>query len=163
MSYHTCELFRESVTGQDGHTYDASPLTREPMTIDLLRLNHIVKQIIDEFKSSSSSSSSQKHFLFKLDVDIRKAERRAIFQVPTKTIYRTELISKRDPAVVILKTEGAKANREASYYVQFGYHLHIVHIYGIVENDFNSLMLVQEYATEGDLEELFRENEFRPS
>ncbi|CAF1343950.1 unnamed protein product [Rotaria sordida] len=160
MSYHTCELFRESVTGQDGHTYDS--LTREPMTIDLLRLNHIVKQIIDEFKSSSSSSS-QKHFLFKLDVDIRKAERRAIFEVPSKTIYRAELISKLDPAVVILKTEGAKANCETSYYVQFGYHLHIVHIYGIVENDFNSLMLVQEYATEGDLEELLRENEFRPS
>ncbi|CAF1561416.1 unnamed protein product [Rotaria sordida] len=33
----------------------------------------------------------------------------------------------------------------------------------MVENDSNSLMLVQEYASEGDLEELLKENEFRPS
>jgi serine/threonine protein kinase len=33
----------------------------------------------------------------------------------------------------------------------------------MVENDSNSLMLIQEYATEGDLAELLRENEFQPS
>ena len=42
-------------------------------------------------------------------------------------------------------------------------HPHIVHTYGMVEHDFNSLMLVQEYATEGDLAELLKDNEFRPS
>ncbi|CAF4486217.1 unnamed protein product, partial [Rotaria sp. Silwood2] len=73
----TCELFREPVTGQDGHTYErnaiitwlkkngTSPITREPMTIDSLRSNHTVKQLIDEFKSSSS----QKHFLFKMAIE----------------------------------------------------------------------------------------------
>ncbi|CAF0983740.1 unnamed protein product [Rotaria sordida] len=167
----TCELFREPVTGQDGHTYErdaiitwlkkngTSPITREPMTIESLRPNHTVKQLIDEFKSSSS----QKHFLFKFGVDIKKAERRAIFQAPGKAIYRAEWISKPGPAVVLLKIDGAKASREASYYVQLGCHPHIVHTYGMVENDANSLMLVQEYASEGDLAELLRENEFRPS
>ncbi|CAF4640193.1 unnamed protein product [Rotaria sp. Silwood2] len=168
----TCELFREPVTGQDGHTYErnaiitwlkkngTSPITREPMTIDSLRSNHTVKQLIDEFKSSSSS---QKHFLFKYGTDIRKAEKRAIFQAPGKSIYRAEWISKHGPAIVLLKIDGAKASREASYYVQLGCHPHIVHTYGMVENDTNSLMLVLEYATEGDLAELLKENEFRPS
>ena len=63
----------------------------------------------------------------------------------------------------MLKIEGAKARREASYYVQLGCHPHIVHTYGVVENESNSLMLVQEYATEGDLAELLKEKEFRPS
>ncbi|CAF3705351.1 unnamed protein product [Rotaria sp. Silwood1] len=167
----TCELFCDPVTGQEGHTYErdaitawlqktgTSPITREPMTIDSLRPNHTVKQLIDEF----TSSSSQKHFLFKYGIDIRKAERRAIFQAPGKIIYKAEWISKRGPPVVLLKIDGAKASREASYYVQLGCHPHIVHTYGMVENDTNSLMLVQEYATEGDLAELLKENEFRPS
>ncbi|CAM4774913.1 unnamed protein product [Rotaria magnacalcarata] len=167
----TCELFREPATGQDGHTYErdaiiawlqkngTSPITREPMTIDSLRPNHVVKQLVDEFKSSSS----QKHFLFKFGIDLRKVDRRPLFQAPGKTIYRAEWISKPGPDVVLLKIEGAKANREAAYYVQLGSHPHIVHTYGMVENDFNALMLVQEYATAGDLAELLKENEFQPS
>ncbi|CAF2111169.1 unnamed protein product [Rotaria magnacalcarata] len=167
----TFELFRDPVSGQDGHTYErdaittwlqkngVSPQTREPMTIDSLRPNHVVKQLVDEFKSSSL----QKHFLFKFGIDLRKAAKRPIFQAQGKTIYRAEWISKPGPDVVLLKIEGAKANREAAYYVQLGSHPHIVHTYGMVENDFNALMLVQEYATEGDLAELLKENEFQPS
>ncbi|CAF3500113.1 unnamed protein product, partial [Rotaria socialis] len=167
----TCELFREPVTGQDGHTYErdaiiawlqkagTSPIAGDPMTIDSLRPNHVVKQLVDEFKSSSL----QKHFLFKFGIDIRKAGRRPIFQTQGKYIYRAEWISKPGPDVVLLKIEGAKANREAAYYVQLGSHPHIVHTYGMVENDFNALMLVQEYATEGDLAHLLKENEFQPS
>ncbi|CAF4540031.1 unnamed protein product [Rotaria socialis] len=167
----TCELFREPVTGQDGHTYErdaiiawlqkagTSPIAGDPMTIDSLRPNHVVKQLVDEFKSSSL----QKHFLFKFGIDIRKAGRRPIFQTQGKSIYRAEWISKPGPDVVLLKIEGAKANREAGYYVQLGSHPHIVHTYGMVENDFNTLMLIQEYATEGDLAELLKENEFQPS
>jgi serine/threonine protein kinase len=167
----TCELFRDPVTGQDGHTYErdditvwlnkngTSPITREPMSIESLRPNHTVKQLIDEFKMSSS----QKHFLFKLNIDIKKTEKRPIFQAPGKTIYKAEWIAKPGPPIVLLKIEGAKANQEASFYVPLGSHPHIVHTYGMVENDSNSLMLIQEYATEGDLAELLRENEFQPS
>jgi len=167
----TCELFRDPVIGQDGHTYErddiitwlkrngTSPITREPMSIESLRPNHTVKQLIDEFQLSSV----QKHFLFKLDVDIKKSGRRPIFQAPGKIIYKAEWIVKHGPPIVLLKIEGAKARREAAFYVQLGCHPHIVHTYGMVENHLNSLMLVQEYATEGDLAELLKENEFRPS
>jgi serine/threonine protein kinase len=167
----TCELFKDPVTGQDGHTYERhaittwlqkhgiSPLTNEPMTIESLRPNHTVKKLIDEFKASSS----EKHFVFKFGVDIRKADRRPIFQAPGKSIFKAEWIAKQGPPVVLLRIEGAKANREAAFYVQLGNHPHIVHTYGMVERDPNYLMLVQEYASEGDLAELLREDEFHPS
>ncbi|CAF1639429.1 unnamed protein product, partial [Rotaria sp. Silwood1] len=163
--------FHDPVTGQDGHTYErdaitvwltehgTSPMTREPMAIDSLRPNHAVKKLIDEFRSLSS----RKDFLFKLGIDIRRTERRPIFQTPGKIIYKAEWISKPGPAVVLINIEGAKADREASYYVKLGCHPHIVHTYGMVKNDYNSLMLVQEYANEGNLGQLLKEYEFRPS
>jgi serine/threonine protein kinase len=167
----THELFRDPVTGQDGHTYEryaitewlqkdgTSPNTREPMTIESLRPNHIVKKLVDEF----NSSASQKHFVFKYGVDIKKTMMRAIFKAPGKSIFKAEWIAKQGPSVVLLKIEGAKAKREASFYVQLGSHPNIVHTYGMVENENNSLTLVQEYATEGDLAELLGEKEFQPS
>jgi serine/threonine protein kinase len=168
----TCELFCDPVTGQDGHTYErqaiiawlqkngTSPITREPMAIDSLRPNHTVKKMIDEF----TSTSIQKHYIFKLDVDIRKTKRRPIFQAPGKAIYEAEWIAKVGPPVVLLRIDGAKASRETSFYVKLGCHPHIVHTFGMIENYASSVTLVQEYATEGDLSELLRENrEFHPS
>ncbi|CAF3425994.1 unnamed protein product [Rotaria socialis] len=167
----TCEMFREPVTGQDGHTYErgaiiswlkkyrTSPITRESMTIDSLQPNHHVKQLVGEFKTSSL----QKRFLFKFDIDIQKAEGKPICQSPGKTIHRAEWISKPGPAVVLCAIEGATASLEASCYVELSSHPHIVHTYGLAENDFNRLMLIQEYATKGDLAEALKENEFQPS
>jgi serine/threonine protein kinase len=167
----TCELFRDPVTGQDGHTYErdaitnwlqtnaTSPITREPMTIDSLRPNYIVKKMIDEF----TSTSLQKDYQFQLDIDIRKTKRRPLFQAPGKAIYEAEWISKPGPPIVLLRIDGAKARREASFYVQLGCHPHIVRTYGMLENDSNALILVQEYAIEGDLSEPLRGKEFRPS
>ncbi|CAF3182390.1 unnamed protein product [Rotaria socialis] len=167
----TCEMFREPVTGQDGHTYErgaiiswlkkyrTSPITRESMTIDSLQPNHHVKQLVGEFKTSSL----QKRFLFKFDIDIQKAEGKPICQSPGKTIHRAEWISKPGPDVVLCAIEGATASLEASCYVELSSHPHIVHTYGLAENDFNRLMLIQEYATKGDLAEALKENEFQPS
>lgn len=166
----TCEIFRDPVTGEDGHTYErdaitdwlrknsTSPLTREPMVIDSLRPNHIVKKIIDDF----TSTALQKQYRFQLDIDIRKTKRRPLFQAPGKTIYEAEWISKPGPPIVLLKIDGAKARREASFYVQLGCHPHIVRTYGMLEDASNAVTLVQEYATEGDLFELLRENQFQP-
>ena len=92
----TCEVFRDPLIGPDGHTYErdaivewlhkngTSPMTREPMTIESLRPNQTIKQLIDEFRSSSL----QKHFVFKLDVDIKKAKRQPIFQAPVKLFMK---------------------------------------------------------------------------
>ncbi|CAF1003096.1 unnamed protein product [Adineta steineri] len=167
----TLELFHDPVIAQDGHTYEreaivawltqngTSPKTREPMTIESLRPNHTVKQFVDEFQSTSL----QKHYRFKLDVDIRKAKRQPIFEAPGKVIFEGQWIVKSGPPVVLLNIEGAKARQEASYYVRLGSHPHVVHTYGIVENDNNRLILAQEYATEGNLGRLLKDGDFQPS
>jgi len=167
----TCEIFTDPVTADDGHTYErdaitnwlkqnpTSPMTRESMSISSLRPNYIVKKMLEEFQSSMV----KKHYHFELNVDIRKTKTRPMFQTPGKTIYEAEWISRAGPPIVLLKIDGAKARREAEFYVQLGCHPHIVRTYGMLESEPNTLTLVQEFASEGDLSELLREKHFRPS
>ncbi|CAF3990407.1 unnamed protein product [Rotaria sordida] len=166
----TCDIFCDPVIGQDGHTYErkdiiawlkqhgTSPITREPMTIESLRPNHIVRKIVDEF----AAVSKKKEYQFRLDVDVRKMEIRPLFQTCTKAIYKAEWVGRQGPPIVLIKIDDAKANREALFYVQLSCHPHIVRTFGLVENDINSLMLVQEYAEKGNLAKLLRENNFKP-
>ncbi|CAF4323280.1 unnamed protein product, partial [Adineta steineri] len=86
-----------------------------------------------------------------------------IFEAPGKVIFEGQWIVKSGPPVVLLNIEGAKARQEASYYVRLGSHPHVVHTYGIVENDHNRLILAQEYATEGNLGRLLKDGDFQPS
>lgn len=167
----TCEIFIDPVTAQDGHTYEreaitnwlkqnpTSPITREPMTVSSLRPNYIVKKMLEE----SQSSTLKKHYHFELNIDVRKTKHRPLFQAPGKTIYEAEWISKTGPPIVLLRIDGAKARREAEFYVQLSCHPHIVRTYGMLESEPNTLTLVQEFAPEGDLSELLRERRFRPS
>jgi serine/threonine protein kinase len=106
---------------------------------------------------------SQTHCQFKLDVDIKKYKQRPLCQAFGKTIYKAEWIAKPGPPIVLVKIHGAKATREAAFYVQLSCHPQIVRTFGLIESDADSVMLVQERALEGDLSERLRENEFRPS
>lgn len=167
----TCEIFIDPVTAEDGHTYErdaitnwltkspTSPMTREPMQISSLRPNYIVKKMVEEL----SSSSIKKQYHFELNVDIRKTKNRPLFQAPGKTIYEAEWISRAGSTIILLKIHGAKASREADFYVKLGCHPHIVRTHGMLESEPNTLTLVQEFAPEGDLSELLRERTFRPS
>lgn len=168
----TLELFRDPVIGSDGHTYErenitawigkhgSSPITREPMSINSLRSNYIVKKMVEDF----ISSSSQKQYQFRLDLDVCKNKQRPFFQSPNKTIYEAKWMQKYGPPIVLIQIDGAKAKCEASYYVKLSCHPHIVRTYGLVEsNSMDSIMLVQEYAPKGDLSTLLREEYFRPN
>jgi serine/threonine protein kinase len=168
----TYELFRDPVIGSDGHTYErenitawirkhaTSPITREPMNLSSLRPNYIVKKMVEDFVSLSL----QKQYEFRLDVDVCKSKPRPIFQSPGKTIYEAKWMLKHGPPIILIKIDGAKANREASFYVKLSCHPHIVRTYGLVDShSSDSIMLVQEYAPEGDLRELLRDNNFQPT
>jgi serine/threonine protein kinase len=168
----TYELFRDPVIGSDGHTYERenitawirkhakSPITREPMNLSSLRPNYIVKKMVEDFVSLSL----QKQYEFRLDVDVCKSKPRPIFQSPGKTIYEAKWMLKHGPPIILIKIDGAKANREASFYVKLSCHPHIVRTYGLVDShSSDSIMLVQEYAPEGDLRELLRDNNFQPT
>ena len=168
----TCELFRDPVIGSDGHTYEreniatwlrkhaSSPITREPMSLTSLRSNYIVKKMVEDFVSSSV----QKQYQFRLDVDVCIAKQRLLFQSSNKTIYGAKWMLKHGPSIVLIKIDGAKAKHEASFYVKLSCHPHIVRTYGLVDSNYtDSIMLVQEYAPEGDLSALLRNHNFQPT
>jgi serine/threonine protein kinase len=169
----TDEIFEDPVMGDDGHTYErkaitrwlkkngTSPNTRQPMNIDSLKTNHTVKKMIEELRSVPQSQQAQYHF--QLDVDIRKTRTKPLFQGFGKSIYEVEWINRDGPSIILLKIGGAKANREASYYVQLGCHPHVVRTFGLVQCNPGSVMLLQECAPHGDLSELLQENGFKPN
>lgn len=167
----TDETFEDPVVGDDGHTYErkaitdwltknqTSPMTREPMDINSLRTNYAVKKIIEEWKTKEQSQQTQ----FQLDVDIRKTRSKPLFQGFGKYIYEVEWINRKGPPIILMKIEGAKAKREASFYVQLSCHPNIVRTFGLVQSNPSSVMLLQEAAPHGDLSEHLRENGFKPS
>ena len=119
-----------------------------------------MKKLVDDFVSSSR----QKRYEFRLDIDVSKAKPRPIFQSANKTIYEGQWKQTQGPSIVLIKIDGARAQREASFYVKLSCHPHIVRTYGLTDSDSSdSIMLVQEYAPQGDLRELLHGNNFRPS
>ncbi|CAF0915368.1 unnamed protein product [Adineta steineri] len=170
----TFDLFRDPVVAEDGHSYEreaiinwirangTSPLTREPLTVGALRPNHTLKKLVDEFETASRS----KNFQFKLGVDVKTKSHRALFQTFGKTIYEAEWIKDNDsrPRIVLLKINGARAKKEASFYVDLTRHPSIVRTFGLVHSDNNeddqdtqnSVTLLQELAPEGSLYEVLQ-------
>ena len=162
----TLEQFTDPVLAQDGHTYErqaieewirqngTSPITRQPLSLESLYPNILVKQLIDSFEESTR----EKNYQFELDVDVRKRERQPYIQTFGKSIYRAQWLptDQNRPEIILLKIDGTRARKEASFYVDLSRHSHIVRTYGFVyDNDnrhnSNSVMLLQEYAHEGNL------------
>ncbi|CAF1569447.1 unnamed protein product [Didymodactylos carnosus] len=168
----TFELFRDPVVAEDGHTYEkqaiidwikrnqTSPITRQPLCIETLRPNYIVKKLVDEFETNVRA----KNYQFKLGTDVKKAKR-ALFQTYGKSVFEAEWLGinsneTKRPKIILLKIDGARAKKEASFCVELSRHPHIVRTYGLVEDTqqnisddepINSIMLLQEHATEGNL------------
>jgi serine/threonine protein kinase len=169
----TGEIFEDPVIGDDGHTYERkvitewltknqiSPLTGQPMNINSLRTNYAVKKMIEELKSVEQLPLTK--YQFQLDVDIRKTKPKPLYQAPGKSVYEVEWINRNGPPIILLKIDGAKAKREAWFYVQLSCHPHIVRTFGTVQSNSGSVMLLQESAPHGDLAEQLRENGFKPN
>mgnify|MGYP001074139949 CR=1 FL=1 len=170
----TLEILQDPVLTQDGHTYErkaieewirkrgTSPLTNQPLSLEHLYPNHMVRQLVQTFESSLQ----QKNYQFVLDVDVRKKKGRPMFQTYGKVIYHAEWLTANSsqPDIILLKIEGARALKEASFYVNLTRHPHVVRTYGFVldkktNHENNSAMLLQEYASEGSLLELLQEHE----
>lgn len=166
----TLVLFRDPVMAEDGHTYErnaieawiqkngTSPITGKPISLKNLISNYAIKKIIDRFENSLRD----KRYQYTLDKDVKKRKGRPMFQTSGKTIYYAEWLPNNDnrPEVVLLKIDGARANKEASFYVDLSRHPHIVRTFGIVhdnDGDKSFVLLLQECASEGNLYELICE------
>ncbi|CAF1478412.1 unnamed protein product, partial [Rotaria sordida] len=167
----THQLFKDPVLAEDGHTYEreaivkwiqehgTSPITRQLLNIDQLRPNCTIKNILNELQS--------KNFYFKLDVHVKKKSRRALFQAHGKTVWEADWIGTDGPPICLMKINGVKALKEASFYEKMTRHPYIVKTYGIVDEPSdvtsNSIMLLQEYASEGNLFEVLQEQPSVPN
>jgi serine/threonine protein kinase len=59
--------------------------------------------------------------------------------------------------------DGPTAEDEARLNIKFNSHPHILHTYGLVKNDLQSIMLLQEQAPYGNLQALLQSENFEPS
>lgn len=168
----TMEIFDDPVLAKDGYTYErqaieqwilshgTSPMTRQPLSLNDLCPNRKVKELIEVFEKTLHDKKHE----FILGVDVKKKTEQPIFKTNFKKIYSAEWVAENEkrPEIVILKLTGARARKEASFYVDLTRHQHIVRTFGFVhdrnnpdEND--SISLLQEYAPEGSLDELLQE------
>ncbi|CAF1134043.1 unnamed protein product [Rotaria sp. Silwood1] len=133
--------FVDPVISEDKHTYErkaiidwfqrnrTSPLTRQPMSINSLRPNHIVKQMLEVEKKAE-----RQNYRFKLNVDVRKKRIRALFQHGDKFIYESEWLNNHQgPKIVLLHIRGARASKEASFYAKLSRHPNVVRTFSIVD------------------------------
>jgi serine/threonine protein kinase len=166
--------FIDPVIAEDGHTYERqaieiwlrkeqiSPLTRQRMSVSSLRPNRVVKQLLDLEKKAE-----KQNYRFKLNIDVKKKGNRALVRNGDKFIYEAEwLDNPQAPAIIILHIRGVHASKEASFYVNLSRHPNIVRTFGIVEptNEQDlGIMLLQEYASQGDLSELLQNESTLPN
>ncbi|CAF0991944.1 unnamed protein product [Rotaria magnacalcarata] len=128
------------------------------MLLEHLVPNYAIKKIVEQFENSLKN----KNFQYILDVDVKKKIGRPLFQTFGKTIYSAEWLPTNEgrPEIILLKIDGARANKESSFYVDLSRHPNIVRTFGIVndeDSNQNSIMLLQEYASEGSLYEVLTE------
>ncbi|CAF1058122.1 unnamed protein product [Rotaria sordida] len=170
-------LFHDPVVAQDGHTYERaaiedwirrngkSPITQQQLSIKHLYPNHLETRIVDSFEEFTRN----KKYQFTLDIDIRKSDR-PFFQTQTKSIYNAQWLLNNDnlSEIVLLKINGARARKEASFYVELTRHPNIVRTFDFVnDKDDNrqngAVLLIQEYACKGSLYDLLQEQPVLPN
>jgi serine/threonine protein kinase len=168
----TKEKLRDPVVAEDGHTYErdaivkwlqdengTSPKTRKPLDINRLIPNLLVKQLIDE---QFETTLRKQNYLFKLGDDIKQLDH--LFVTFGKSIDAAEWIKKRDgPPIILMTITGARAQKEAMFYVNMSKHSHVVRTYGLVDNPDEEVMLVQERAQNGDLLQILKKRDRPPS
>jgi serine/threonine protein kinase len=138
-----------------------SSTIQQPKGTNGLKNNYENEKMIEKFGSKANFQRARCQF--QLDIDIRKIREKPIFQEYEKSIYEVEWINEDMVPIILVKIDGTKAKQEASFYVQLSSHPHIVRTYGLVQSSPDSILLVQERSPLGNLSELLRENELKPS
>jgi serine/threonine protein kinase len=77
--------------------------------------------------------------------------------------YDAPWISKKDRSIVLIKLEKPPTEYELLFYTDFQSHPHIIHTFGFVENNLQSIILLQERPPHGNLQLLLENNQFHPS
>ncbi|CAF1443883.1 unnamed protein product [Rotaria sp. Silwood1] len=121
-------------------------------------------QLRDNFKvikTQLSSINLESHFQYELDVDVKISNQ--LHDDHGQIFYNAEWIKTNKPPIILIVINTETAEREASFYIEFSSHEHIVQTFGLVKNDPRSTMLIQERAPHGNLLKLLQSQQFKPS
>jgi serine/threonine protein kinase len=77
--------------------------------------------------------------------------------------YEADWISKKDPLIVLLVLDQEAGEREALLYIELSTLSHLKHSFGLVKNDRQSIMLIQERTLHGNLQCLLQNGVFQSS
>jgi serine/threonine protein kinase len=117
-----------------------------------------------EINIRTSVIELQEQSAFTLNVEVRKGKK--ITGGFGKSLYKAEWIDRKESPIVLIEMKGSKISNEVYLYITLD-HPHIIKTYGIVDpNDYrtdsNSILLLQEYAVDGDLGGLLVNRYFIP-
>ena len=100
---------------------------------------------------------------FELNIDIRKTRRDNSYEGSGKSTYEVEWIEHDGPPMTLIEINGVRLKKEISFYVESIRHCRIVRTFGFVTSpNPDSIMFLQEEASQGNLLELLHRNEFTP-
>jgi serine/threonine protein kinase len=80
-----------------------------------------------------------------------------------KKFHEAKWISKENSSIILLLMDEQIARKEVPFYLKFNSHSHIVRTFGLVKNNFQTTVLVQERALHGNLQLLLQNNQLQPS
>jgi Bruton agammaglobulinemia tyrosine kinase len=106
----------------------------------------------------------QEQSAFKIGVDVKKEEK--ITGGFGKTLYKAKWIDREESPVILIEIKGNNVSEEVYLYISLD-HPHIIKTYGLVDpngytTDSNSVLLLQEYAEDGDLGSMLFTKHFVP-
>jgi serine/threonine protein kinase len=78
-------------------------------------------------------------------------------------IYEAQWISEEERPIILIEKNEEPSECERLFYTTFKNHDHLVHTFGFVKNDHQSIMILQEQAPYGDLQTLLQSGRFDPS
>ncbi|CAF4127347.1 unnamed protein product [Rotaria sp. Silwood2] len=78
-------------------------------------------------------------------------------------VYEGQWLLKQERPIVLIKIDKQITEYEYLFYTEFKSHPHIIHTFGFVENDLQSILLLQERAPYGNLQVLIENHQFQPS
>ncbi|CAF3463668.1 unnamed protein product [Rotaria sp. Silwood1] len=121
-----------------------------------------IRYNFQEMKERFSNISSGSIQIYKYELNVNVKQKRSLNGNNGK-FYEADWIPKKDPPIILIVMDEETAEQEASFYMKFSSHPHIVHTFGFVKNDLQLIMLLQERAPYGDLQTLLQAGTFQPS
>ncbi|CAF3953534.1 unnamed protein product [Rotaria sp. Silwood1] len=140
--------------------WDDEPVWRPNFEQIIDRLTYIKPSKVSDVRPPITSYEPSTGYTFKLNVDVAK---NGLLDGRFRETYEAQWLSERTESIVLIKMNEAPTKYELLFYKEFNNHPHIIKTFGFVENNLQSIMLLQERAPHGHLQELLKNNLFEPT